>query len=373
MKTLLSIFVLFMLLFVFPSCEKKPLPETENNEPVFYFKCNVQGSQINLSAGEENYYMSSSHYLDTTNVYVFKADLKQTNCNSGCGYAVTILINNKVMTPSSESININTALQPGSYEFNDKNITPLYYIAKLQPTRREGPVNEHTWLIADRQAYSYTASELVQANTIFSPTLSFSNIDGSCSIEHVNTFDVGNPLKVSVIGSKTVQTNVLEFDFASSCIGTAPFTYTWDFGDGTSVSNEANPKHIYATQGYYTAVLTVRDANNRTCTTRYQVPAYVDGKCEANYTATFVPLPNTKGYSAVTIILTDPSGNVYSSKDLAQPSNSGFEIISSDDYMVNEKGEPTRRIKIKLNCTLQNGNDKLILENAEAVIAVSYK
>ena len=373
MKTFVHIIALVSVLLIFPSCEKKALPESGSSEPVFYFKGNLQGTQISLLAGEENYYMRSSHYFDTTNVCVFKADLKQTNCISGCGYAITILINDKVMTFSGQNTNINSALHTGLYDFNDRDIPPLYYMAKLQPTRREGSTNEHTWLIGEKQAYSYAISELVQANTVFSPTLSFSNIDGSCSTEHVNTFNVGNPLSVSIVGTKTVQTNLLEYDFTTSCAGVAPYIYSWNFGDGTSISNEQNPKHVYVEQGYYSAVLTVHDANNNVCTTKYQVPAFVDGKCDANYTATFVPLPNTKGYSAVTIVLTDPSGKVYSSKDIAQPSTSGFEVLSSEDYVANENGETTRRLKIRFNCTLQHGNEKLVLENAEAVVAVSYK
>jgi glucose/arabinose dehydrogenase len=35
--------------------------------------------------------------------------------------------------------------------------------------------------------------------------------------------------------------------------------YSWDFGDGTAVSSEANPEHTYATEGRYTALLSVSD------------------------------------------------------------------------------------------------------------------
>ncbi len=42
--------------------------------------------------------------------------------------------------------------------------------------------------------------------------------------------------------------------------GTPPFTYIWDFGDG-STSNLITPVHVYASQGYYNTTLTVTDAN----------------------------------------------------------------------------------------------------------------
>ena len=43
-------------------------------------------------------------------------------------------------------------------------------------------------------------------------------------------------------------------------IGTAPFSYLWDFGDGNT-STLAAPTHTYATPGSYLICLTITDAN----------------------------------------------------------------------------------------------------------------
>lgn len=42
--------------------------------------------------------------------------------------------------------------------------------------------------------------------------------------------------------------------------GTPPYTYSWDFGDGTPTSSQQNPSHSYVTAGDYTATLTVTDS-----------------------------------------------------------------------------------------------------------------
>jgi PKD repeat protein len=43
--------------------------------------------------------------------------------------------------------------------------------------------------------------------------------------------------------------------------GNKPVTYSWDFGDGTSGGNEANPSHTYSKEGDYIAVVTVKTAD----------------------------------------------------------------------------------------------------------------
>ncbi|MBD3332923.1 PKD domain-containing protein, partial [candidate division GN15 bacterium] len=52
--------------------------------------------------------------------------------------------------------------------------------------------------------------------------------------------------------------------------GEEPYTYLWDFGDNVT-SSEANPIHIYDTDGVYTALLTVGDATDKECASETQV------------------------------------------------------------------------------------------------------
>ncbi|MBS1627330.1 MAG: PKD domain-containing protein [Bacteroidetes bacterium] len=57
-----------------------------------------------------------------------------------------------------------------------------------------------------------------------------------------------------------------DFVFVNQSGGSVgPYTYTWDFGDGT-ISTSEYPKKIYNTPGQYNVVLTVKNANNITAT-----------------------------------------------------------------------------------------------------------
>ena len=57
--------------------------------------------------------------------------------------------------------------------------------------------------------------------------------------------------------------------FSAQATDDDPLTYRWEFGDGTS-STEQNPTHVYTTPGSYVAKVTVSDGNGAT-TDRIQV------------------------------------------------------------------------------------------------------
>ncbi len=61
------------------------------------------------------------------------------------------------------------------------------------------------------------------------------------------------------------------FSQATESGGTAPFTYGWTFGDGSTASGSLNPSHTYANPGTYTATVTVTDADKLSSTSSVAV------------------------------------------------------------------------------------------------------
>lgn len=55
--------------------------------------------------------------------------------------------------------------------------------------------------------------------------------------------------------------------FTSSVAGQAPFTYTWDFGDGVGTDTVPNPSYQYPNSGTFTVTLTSTGANGESATT----------------------------------------------------------------------------------------------------------
>lgn len=81
----------------------------------------------------------------------------------------------------------------------------------------------------------------------------------------------GLPTNCNASSSFFFVNNGLSYNFISSgtCLNCATTQYTWDFGDGTILTNgTANETHNYAAPGFYNVCLTINGvaANNTTCT-----------------------------------------------------------------------------------------------------------
>jgi PKD repeat protein len=82
------------------------------------------------------------------------------------------------------------------------------------------------------------------------------------------TYQGGAPTPAPTAASVAVQNKPLTIAFNGSRSGGV--SYRWDFGDGTS-STEQNPRHVYARTGSYTAKLTVTYADGEVATTQSTV------------------------------------------------------------------------------------------------------
>jgi len=76
---------------------------------------------------------------------------------------------------------------------------------------------------------------------------------------------VGPPLSLTAFGTPVSGTAPLAVSFTSVATGgTPPYTFDWDFGDGTAHGTTQNPTHTFSTGGVFTTVLTVTDAQGHT-------------------------------------------------------------------------------------------------------------
>ena len=75
------------------------------------------------------------------------------------------------------------------------------------------------------------------------------------------------------------------FSFYDSSSASGTQTFSWDFGDGSPISNDPAPSHIYSATGYYTVCLTIDDQG--VCTSTSCRVVYFQGGVPCNAISNF--------------------------------------------------------------------------------------
>jgi PKD repeat protein len=109
------------------------------------------------------------------------------------------------------------------------------------------------------------------------------------------------PLTVEITSSDTEgQVAPATFDFEANVTGgTVPYTYSWDFGDGSVESDDDESiDHTFDVAGNYTVTLTVTDSTGRTVSDSILItvherepPATEERMCDPSYPGLCIPPP----------------------------------------------------------------------------------
>jgi hypothetical protein len=370
-----AVFLIIMLVFL--SCRKRELPQPVEGNPVFYVACDINGTRLRLDAGNDSYAMAPSCYKDSTNLYVFRGEIKKADCTNDCGYSISVLIND--VSTANAARNTDSALRVTAYKFVDLNPTPALFRTVFIPEQTQSAAAVYQWTVSDGSVQSvhngYSLAAFLENQKTYSVTLGYKSPSG-CTATHNNVFNVGNPLQANIRAVRDLSQS-LAYTYSSDNTGSPPYNYFWEFNDGSA--NDKSPwsvcNHVYKplASGYYHTKLTLVDADSNVCVSYYDISAMSSGGCMANYSSSITPVVESGYFSRITILLKTPDGTVYSSRDIQQSVQSNFEIVSVEDYMADSNGRPTKKLKIKFNCTVINGNSEIKLTNGEAVIAVAHQ
>lgn len=112
--------------------------------------------------------------------------------------------------------------------------------------------------------------------------------DNGCSAFYEDSIQLFAPPLLNPTATDYASCNPpLTTTFNAGVAGTGPFTYAWDFGDGTT-SAAASPTHTYTATGTYDVALTVTDANG--CVSTITEPAFIEVEPAS---VSFTPSPAT--------------------------------------------------------------------------------
>ena len=80
---------------VFASCKKEELQPNIDDTPEFFVNGEIDDKELKLVAGDNDYYMFSSHSTNDNNVQQFIGELKTENCETGCPESLEIIYTNE--------------------------------------------------------------------------------------------------------------------------------------------------------------------------------------------------------------------------------------------------------------------------------------
>jgi PKD repeat protein len=135
----------------------------------------------------------------------------------------------------------------------------------------------YAWNFGDSSTGSgSSASHAYQAAGAYTVVLTVMDTAGHLASAS-NTVTVTSPLSANITYSPSNPAPLTNVQFTATATGgTAPYSYSWDFGDGTNGTG-ATVSHSYLLPGTYTVILTVADSNGLTITasTTVTVPVSV--------------------------------------------------------------------------------------------------
>jgi PKD repeat protein len=171
-----------------------------------------------------------------------------------------------------------------------------------------GTITDYSWNFGDGSPVDDTGATSTATHTYatrgnYTATLTVTNDAGQTSTTQ-QTVTVDDPPTASVTPSATVSVPSSPVSFSSTAASPDPTgsiaNYSWNFGDGTTLSGatDTNPSHTYTSPGVYTVTLTVTD--DLGVSTSASSTTTVDAVPTATFTASANPVTagSTDGFNA---------------------------------------------------------------------------
>ncbi|MFK8007984.1 MAG: hypothetical protein AB8H03_16625 [Saprospiraceae bacterium] len=382
-----------LIVFAIGGCKKVDLDDVPSGDPVFTTSAELDGVQLNLVAGDDDFYMFSEFSKDNFDVYTMTGRFaKDTNCQDDCEESLSFSIRSSYIDSFPNQIfNIDQALVSNSNlnYFSDSNSNSIGYNYFFSA--------EYFDFVSASQADSFYWE-------ISSDSFSFNTFSDSFSIAYLGNTDIDVRLEITSTGGctsyiqKTIPLGLLDDCDLSVNIELDSFNVPIFFLTPSFVNNSTVPINwinfnnlnndtliffLTTTIPPSGLFLFISSSGNQQCLVELGICPELGPNMgfpesfsfpKINYTVdSFSVGDPDEQLSAVTIEYQDATGTYSSEFADSLNSNSTFTITKIEEYDDNEIGEKTKKLTIEYNCILGkegSGETKNIIGRAE--IAVAY-
>lgn len=365
--------LLFLLLLIAGSCEEKELPPPVTEDPIFTLDLQWEdGASLDLSAGENRYYLQTAFEKDLLDIVEFSGHFAQLDCLNECEPSFAIYFRDDESTPSGQA-DFPDFISPGNgFAFRkppEMNFDTLVsYRVKFQSTTDPGGLPLY-WIFEDTTINLIPNPEILRDNEDpFPVCLQSGNPAQGCYSENCQTVVLDNSPGFSV--TITNDSNALILN-AIPIGGQAPYIYQWNNGaQGPSIQ-------VFLPGSAH--CVTVTDTAGKTASTCVQAPAPGTTLCVAGFTYQYnpefeiVPIPGDSLQLKTVVLEYIADGLVFRSDLQPQPPGAYFVIDETELYEPNENGFPTLLIRARFSGSLFGANGAVRkVEEASVVFAVAY-
>ncbi|MES2779110.1 MAG: PKD domain-containing protein [Bacteroidota bacterium] len=348
------------------SCIEKEPPMEESGVPVFSISGMANGIPVQLSAGVNNYYMSTGFTKESYDLHVFKGALKPNGCAT-CGPALNIYVRNYT---TRFPYSIDSAITIGHYPyFDQRNPIESHYQLSCYSNAVGTGTPAISWDFGNNRFSTETNPVVIFPVAGIYPITCTAVFPGGCFSE-LNQPVYLTPSRVG----KTTNFTINYPDTLSLLFNSIPVNpnaiVSWDFGDG-NIAQGSIVQHTYTTGGMYKVCMEYITGSD-TMQLCKNVNTLDISKCKTNFSFTSELITDSLHLSHVVVEWIDTNGVLYSSGNLTQSSASNFEVTGVGEYQVNELGQRTRKLTILLNCSVSNGVQTIELKNITGTFAIAY-
>lgn len=363
--------LLFVLLW--SACSKDTLPPDGSEEPVFVAQFQVEADAYSYSAGKDSLYLFTNHkYVpDAVNVVICTGAFALSDCPGAyCPGSLTFEFRN---TMDGAVVSPDTSFAAGnrSFFYTDPPTgdtlrritfsTPdtidyfsfQWVIDGGAPATGKSVIKEYT--NTNPHTVTLRAFRNGALGSVVSRTIVPDTVDNTYPAVSITVSDsaMGGPYLL----------------FANT-LGTPVESFTWNTGD--------TAQQIIASQLNTSYAVSVKNAAGDTAYAQIApISAITPSSNSANFdfrVDNILPPADPLQLGSVLIRWVDENDTVWESFRGAQPVSSYFEILSSENYELNENGQKTRKMEVAFSCLLFNANNHSESRpiNGTAVIAVAY-